>query len=147
MIRPARPDEAATLSALALRSKASWGYPAERVEAFRRELTLGRDELADVYVLEDAGAPVGFHSLQRLDAERVELGHLFVGPLLRGHGHGRTLFEDATRRARDAGYRVLVIQGDPHARAFYEAMGARAVGERESDSVPGRLLPLFELTL
>ena len=39
-IRSARPEEAETLSALALRSKAYWGYPADFMEACREELTL-----------------------------------------------------------------------------------------------------------
>jgi len=30
---------------------------------------------------------------------------------------------------------------------FYVAVGAKQIGTRESDSVPGRFLPLFELDL
>ena len=40
-----------------------------------------------------------------------------------------------------------MIQGDPNAADFYRAAGAVQVGERASASVPGRVLPLFELAL
>ena len=45
-IRPASAGEAAALSALALRSKAHWGYDAAFLDACRAELTLRDDELA-----------------------------------------------------------------------------------------------------
>lgn len=45
VIRPARPDEAEQLSALAQRSKAHWGYDEEFQAAFRPELTLRPEEI------------------------------------------------------------------------------------------------------
>jgi hypothetical protein len=33
-----------------------------------------------------------------------------------------------------------------HAAGFYAAIGARAIGSRESASIPGRELPLYELS-
>ena len=47
--------------------------------------------------------------------------------------------------AAAAGAGRMVIQSDPHAEGFYLHMGARRVGERASDSIPGRVLPLFVL--
>jgi hypothetical protein len=40
-IRPARPDEAGAISALALRSKGHWGYDAAFLAACRENLTIG----------------------------------------------------------------------------------------------------------
>ena len=48
-----------------------------------------------------------------------------------------------TTAARRAG--TLLIQGDPHAVKFYEAAGGRQTGVRESDGIPGRYLPVFEV--
>jgi hypothetical protein len=45
-IRPARPGEAAALSALAMRSKAHWGYDQEFLEAVRPVLTFTEADLA-----------------------------------------------------------------------------------------------------
>jgi len=38
LVRPARPDEASTLSELAVRSKAWWGYDVAFLDRCRREL-------------------------------------------------------------------------------------------------------------
>ena len=45
------------------------------------------------------------------------------------------------------GYRVLVIQGDPHAATFDHACGAKQIGAKVSASIPGRMLPLLEIEL
>ncbi len=148
-IRPARPDEAARLSELAFRSKAHWDYSEAFLEASRDELRVKAGEIdrGDVYVAEHAGQVLGFYALGRLSAAAFELDHLFVEPDAIGGGHGAALFEHACERARDAGASVLVIQSDPHAEGFYRRCGAERVGERESDSVPGRMLPLLERRL
>jgi SAM-dependent methyltransferase len=41
----------------------------------------------------------------------------------------------------------LTIDADPHAEAFYVAMGAARVGESPSGSIPGRMLPRLELSV
>jgi hypothetical protein len=57
-IRRALPGEAASLSALALRSKALWGYDAAFIEACRASLTVDPEAIATYpfYVL-DEGTP------------------------------------------------------------------------------------------
>jgi predicted N-acetyltransferase YhbS len=124
-----------------------WGYDAAFMHACGQELTLGEDEIGELFVEEQAGAPIGFYSLQRVSDARVELGYLFVEPARMREGHGLTLLCDAISRATRLGYSTLVIQGDPHAAGFYAAAGAVQVGERPSDSIAERMLPLFELRL
>ena len=41
----------------------------------------------------------------------------------------------------------MLIQGDPHAEGFYRSIGARRIGTRLSESIPGRELPLFSIDL
>jgi GNAT superfamily N-acetyltransferase len=143
--------EAPLLSELALRSKAVWGYPADFLDACRTELTCRSETIADArstfIVAERDTEIVGFHAMRPLDGSTFELEALFVEPSRIGEGIGRTLLEDAWRRARDAGGIRLLIQGDPHAAAFYLACGARRTGARESASIPGRWLPLFTLSM
>lgn len=148
-IRPARPADAGILSALALRSKAHWGYTGAMMEAFREELAVTPAYLDrhPAFVLECEGEIAGFCSLERLDGTRAELAFLFVDAPRIGRGLGRALIEHAVRVAQREGYRVLVIQGDPHAGRFYLAVGARRAGSRESASVPGRMLPVYEIPL
>jgi predicted N-acetyltransferase YhbS len=147
MIRAAEPHELAALSELALRSKASWGYAAEFMRAVREELTVRADDLALTFVMERDGAIAGFYALSDVAPPRVELELLFVEPRAQRGGIGRALVAHACERARLLGCETITIQGDPHAAAFYERVGARQIGWRESASLPNRLLPLYELAL
>lgn len=137
------------LTALVLRSKAYWGYDEAFMARCRDELTLSAEDIrtGTVRVLVADGAPVGVYALEPVGAGRMELTLLFVEPGSIGRGHGRALVEDAKRLARERGAAVLEVQGDPHARRFYEAVGGRLVGTRPSASIPGRELPLFEIAL
>src|SRR5918995_3597055 len=64
-IRRARPAEAAVLSALALRSKAHWGYHADFLAACQDDLTLTADDIATstVYVFDGEASPSGYYRL------------------------------------------------------------------------------------
>ncbi len=144
-IKPARLDQLAALSELALRSKAVWGYSPEFMAACRSELTVQPEHLPLVFVAEIDGGMAGFYALTVLDA-RAELEFLFVEPAVLRRGCGRALLAHARAQARQLGCSAIAIQGDPHAAGFYAAIGARLVGNRESDSIPGRMLPLYELS-
>lgn len=146
MLRLARVEERARLSALALRSKGSWGYSPDFLERCVSALTVREDHFPHVVVRELAGSIVGFYALSLVAEARAELEFLFVDLPYLGAGHGRALLQHARQYAGDVlGARVLEIAGDPNADHFYRAAGARHVGERESESIPGRFLPLYEL--
>src|SRR5262245_49858559 len=147
-VRPARPDEAAELSALALRSKMHWGYPDEWVELYRPDLSLTPDEIAAGRVLaaDVDGRLAGFATVEG-DPPEGEIAHLWVDPPAIGTGVGRRLFARALDTARAAGLRSLVIHSDPHAEGFYLAMGAVRIGDVASTSIPGRTIPLLRVAL
>lgn len=166
IIRRARPDEAAALGELALRSKGHWGYDAVFLAACRADLTLTAAEIARdaVYVIaEGDGPPQGFYQLGAGGAElreraqgagagpgaggQLALGALFVEPGAIGRGYGRRLWAHAVALAAGRGARGLTIQSDPHAAGFYGALGARLIGETPSTVFPGRMLPTFHLAL
>ena len=146
-IREARADERDKLSALAFRSKAHWGYSTEFMEACRDELSVDADQIESAWVIERAGEVLGFYGLDDLGGRRVELDFLFVEPRAIGEGLGRALMGHAIETARDGGFEVMEIQGDPNAERFYLAAGAVRVGDKPSASIPGRVLPLFEIAL
>ena len=148
-IRTAREDEAGALSALALRSKAWWGYDEGFLAACRAELSVAPEAIAAgrIHVLADGERLVGFHGIEPAAAGDAELSYLFVEPGFIGQGHGRRLLTHAIAHARAAGHRRLIIQGDPNAKRFYLAAGAVRAGTRASESVPGRALPLFVIDL
>jgi len=149
VIRRATPAEADLLSALALRSKAHWGYSEEFMEACRVELRYEAPHIAanPVFVAQTAETVAGFYSIQPLSPSTVELDGLFVEPASIGSGLGRRLVEHARQTAMAAGATTMIIQGDPNAGPFYLAMGATPAGQRESLSIPGRLLPMFQIDL
>jgi GNAT superfamily N-acetyltransferase len=149
IIRRARPDEAAEISELALRSKGHWGHDPEFLETCREDLALSPQEIIDtpVYVLEGDDGVAGFYRLLPVAEGRVELDALFVDPAAIGQGVGRGLWEHAVAAATALGYRELIIQSDPHAEGFYQAMGAARAGVRESTVTPGRMLPLLRFPL
>jgi GNAT superfamily N-acetyltransferase len=146
LVRPARPDEASALAALAVRSKAHWPYPREFVRRFAATLGLTPEVVAanDVQVGERDGELRGFYTLLHRGPLAV-LDDLWLEPGEIGHGTGRLLFEHATARASGAGARVLEWEAEPYAAGFYERMGGETV--RWADSPLGRRLPVMQLRL
>jgi GNAT superfamily N-acetyltransferase len=147
-IRRARPDETDDLTALAIRSKAHWGYAEDFMALARPEMTLSVDEVADdeTWALEDgAGRLVGFYRI--VPADPAVLEDLWIEPDAIGAGHGRLLWKHAVATARALGVTALELDADPNAVGFYERMGARQVGETPSAIVPGRSLPRMRLDL
>ena len=152
-IRAARPDEAAQLSALALRSKAHWGYDAAFLEASREELTLDprriterRTQVAVSREPETDGQLLGFGTIEG-EPPAGELGMLFVDPPAIGTGVGGALFSRLSELALHLGFHRLTIAADPNAEPFYLARGAVRIGGVPSGSVPGRVLPLLAVAL
>lgn len=148
-IRPAAAGECDLLSALALRSKAHWGYSADFIEACREELTYDAEYVRGntVFVAEEGGQIVGFYALERVSNTEAELTAMFVEPEHVGRGFGRALIDHAKGSARKLGIKAIVIQGDPNAVPFYRAAGGVHFGERVSGSIRGRVLPLFRIEL
>lgn len=148
-IREAVPKEAALLSALALRSKAHWGYSPEFIRACETELTFRPSDLegsnCEFFVAVNENKIAGFYCIRSLSSDKFELDALFVEPELIGSGIGRSLIQHAIQIVNQHNGRILLIQGDPHAENFYTAAGGKLIGTRESGSVPGRFLPLFEI--
>ena len=147
-LRRARPGEAASLTDLAFRSKASNGYDAAFMEACRAELTYTAATMAagETWVAEADGALVGFFDL-RPTADGMEVFAIFVEPACRGGGVGRALWGKLEARARAAGSGAIGLDADPFAVRFYRAMGCEIVGEAPSGSIPGRMLPRMRKAL
>jgi GNAT superfamily N-acetyltransferase len=148
-IRRAHPAEAGVLSALALRSKAHWGYDADFLAACQDDLTLSADDIATsaVYIFDGASAPSGFYRLVLHDDSVAELDAFFVEPTAMGQGVGRRLWRHAVSTATKLGCSEMVWQSDPQAEGFYLAMGARRAGESASTVMPGRMLPFMRFQL
>ena len=147
-LRPARPDEAETLTELCLRSKAVWGYDDAFMRACRAELTLTARDCATplIQVAADGDVVAGVVQVT-LQGEAADLAKLFIEPGALRAGVGRKLFEWAAATARRHGARWMTIEADPQAADFYRRMGAVDDGTAPSGSIPGRVLPKLKLSL
>lgn len=150
ILRTARPDEAATLTALCTRSKRHWGYDEAFMARCAGSLAVPGPAIArgDVQVaVDEDGRPLGTAQLSLPFDDAIELDKLFVDPPAIGQGVGAALLRWATDETRGRGVKRLVILADPHAAQFYEKMGARFVRMAPSDAVAGRELPFYEVDL
>jgi putative acetyltransferase len=142
-VRPARPEDAATLVELGsavgreagawLLTSAGWRSVGEERRYLR---ALKRYPDAAVYVAEDAGSIVGRLSLARdphpASHHVADLG-LMVAATHRRRGIGRMLLEQAVAWARDAGIRKLELHVFPWnepAIRLYETFGFEREGVR-----------------
>jgi GNAT superfamily N-acetyltransferase len=128
-ITRAKPEDAATLTAIAFAAKRHWGYPERWIESWRDLLTVSPAFVAshETYTAIADGRTVGFYALGR-DGNRVDLVHLWVLPEAMGRGVGRSLFFHALERTKALGFRELAIESDPNAEGFYRRLGAHRVG-------------------
>ena len=147
-IRPARPEEAATLSALALRAKAHWGYDAAFIAAYRDDLAVTAEAITNgiIRVATRDDEPCGFYELY-VSGATATLDDLWIDPGMIGKGVGRALWQHAVAAAKAHGCRVLHVESDPHAEGFYLTMGAERIGTHISTIIPGRELPMLRLAL
>jgi GNAT superfamily N-acetyltransferase len=143
LVRRARSDEAEALNELIMRAKAYWGYDQPFLDACRPLLILQLEEIERdyVYCAEVAGTLAGISHFKVLSDAEIDFDHLFVEPAFIGQGIGALLWRHAVNVARSIDAKALVFGADPHARPFYEHMGAVVVGESISTIIAGRRLP------
>ena len=157
-IRPARPNEAETLTRISFASKRHWKDPEVYYRVWKDELAITPRYILEnkVFVAEADGAPVGYFSIVEVKKDfragkvPVRRGfwmeHLFLAPNYTGKGIGSRLMRFAGAYCRENRIPCLYIFSDPHAKGFYKKMGARYLGESPS-SIEGRTVPLFSYTV
>lgn len=144
--RPARPGEAAALTALSVRSAASWNDPTDPGDTEDLEVSEERLARERYYVLVDAAdTPLGVYGLHG-QGEELTLSHLFLEPEVLRTGRGKRMWLHMLETARAAGAQRITWGSDPNAAPFYEAMGGVRTGEIR-DVFPGWHLQLFAYDL
>ena len=118
------------------------------VASFAEELTLEEAAIVKdtVAVCVSGGEILGFYRLL-VEGEEGAVCDCFVSPEAQRRGVGAALMDHLKEAARTAGVKRLEVQSDPYAEGFYEAMGFTRCGQSESDSIPGRYLPVLEMAL
>lgn len=148
-IRRVNPEEADTLTHIALSAKCHWRYPERWMEIWRPQLTFSPEYFNEneSWVAEVDNQLIAFYTLQDKDGN-AWIENLWVLPEYMGQGIGKLLFLHAMSRSRELGYGILQLEADPNAVGFYEKMGMSKIGERhsEADGQP-RVLPMMEMFL
>jgi GNAT superfamily N-acetyltransferase len=143
-LRFAVPGDCAGLTVLAQESKSAWPYPGEQLAAWRGELTVAPQSLstAPAWVAEDDAGIVGFFQVVP-PPPQWQLEHCWVRPAAMRKGIGRAMMLHALQLVGAAGGNGLAIDADPHAEAFYLALGACRVGAVAAplEGDPGRVRP------
>jgi molybdenum cofactor cytidylyltransferase len=129
-LRRATKADADAMSALALRSKAHWGYGAATMDAWRGALHVDPESLSSRYgyVAMVRDAMVAFYVIDPGEGAWT-LDDLWVDPDFMGQGIGSTLMRHALATAWENGAQLVTVDADPNAEAFYVACGAVRVGE------------------
>ncbi|HRQ32025.1 MAG TPA: GNAT family N-acetyltransferase [Anaerolineales bacterium] len=148
-IRRAIPSDADSLTQIAVSAKRHWNYPERWMEIWTPQLTFTPDyfEEHEGWATIDVGKPIAFYTLDYNNGI-AWIENLWVLPEYIGRGVGKELFHHATALARGRGYQPLQLEADPNALGFYEKMGMRKIGERQSE-VDGslRVLPIMAIDL
>lgn len=147
-LRPAHAGDTGILTDILHRSKASWGYPADKIEAFRSEYRITQATLAslDMIVAETAGRPVAFAG-GKMREDCLYLEFLFVAPEAKRQGIGSLLLQRMADRARACGKTRMVLESDYFARGFYESQGFTTLSERPGQMSPDGVIPIMEKPL
>ena len=144
IIEHAAPADLDALTALAIRSKAHWGYDETFMASCIEELTVPARALEEEIVLlarqcEDI---VGFIRLS--PGEEAEIEAMFITPEAIGKGIGKRLFDEALVLCEPSPETVIAVS-DPNAEGFYLKLGFRPIDRVPSGSIEGRTLPRLRL--
>jgi GNAT superfamily N-acetyltransferase len=150
VIRPARPEDAATILRL-VRELAAFEREPDAVaatEADLRAALFGDPPAAEAVIAEEAEEAVGFalffHNFSTWTGRRgLYLEDLYVTPAARGRGVGRALLAHLAGIALDRGcarFEWAVLDWNAEAIAFYRAMGAVGMDEWTVQRVTGDAL-------
>jgi GNAT superfamily N-acetyltransferase len=146
-IRPAAANEGGRLRAIAIASKASWGYDLARVSEWAAMADLSAVGLRQKQVfVASAGADlVGWAATVR-HGNVLWLDDLWVEPEWMGKGVGSKLFDHAVSLARRSGATRLEWEAEPNAIGFYEKLGGRYLREGDVGSWD-RINPVMGISL
>ena len=144
-LRPAHAGDTGILTNILHRSKASWGYPPDRIEAFRNEYRITQATIVslDMIVAETDNRPVAFAG-GKMHEDCFYLEFLFVAPEVKQQGIGSLLLQRMADRARACSKTRMVLESDYFARGFYESRGFTTLSERPGQMSPDGVIPIME---
>lgn len=134
------------LTSITKKSKAYWGYSAEQIQKWDKNLTISQDYIREHHVfkllLDDL--IIGYYSYIFKDEKVIELDNLFILPEHIGKGLGKYLVLDFLNRIKEEKIERVILDSEPNAESFYSKMGFVKIGEFET-SIKNRFMPIMEM--
>ena len=152
MITKATIEDIATLTKIALESKAYWGYSNDLIENWKEDLTVTSMMVEEMEVFKfietETNTIAGFYILntQKVENKNIELEFLFIHPNFIGRGIGKQLLHHAFFVGKKLGNKSMTLLADPNAASFYKSQGFTVIHKKES-SIKGRFLPIMKVEL
>lgn len=145
-IRLSQPNDARQMTVLAKRSKAYWGYKRALIKLWQEQLTVTEEFLQKAVgvVAHLDKKMIGFWVRECKQSTDVTDGFLFIAPEHIGSGCGRLMYDALKKEMYKKGIHSFVVEADPNAAGFYLKMGGKQIGQKESELIPGRFLPLIQ---
>ncbi|MCP2028086.1 N-acetylglutamate synthase-like GNAT family acetyltransferase [Flavobacterium sp. HSC-32F16] len=134
------------LTLITKKSKAYWGYSAEQIQKWDKNLTISQDYIREnnVFKLVDNDLILGYYSYVFKDEKVIELDNLFILPEHIGKGFGKQLLLDFLNRIKETGIEKITLDSEPNAEEFYAKMGFVKIGEFET-AIKKRFMPIMEM--
>ncbi|VBB06733.1 acyl-coa n-acyltransferase [Lucifera butyrica] len=143
-IRRARKADCKTLTAIAVRSEAYWGYDSGYMEKFTSVYKVTEDFIGHnpAFVIEENEEIIGFYGVL-IGPGEISLEYLYIEPESIGKGYGKLLWNHMVNTCNKLGIKELTILSGPQVKDFYVKMGALPAGEVRSLVVKDRKIPRF----
>ncbi len=156
--RKAEETEAAALTKIGLLSKQYWQDTKEYLPVFEKELTITPYYIRRnaVFIIEtiETKTPVGYFSITEIPHDLQSataliphgfwLEHFYILPEHIKKGVGRQAISFLKSYCKQYGIPFLYLFSDPHAKGFYDKMGAVYL-ENSFSPIEGRRVPLYRL--
>ena len=102
-----------------------------------------------LYLLRVDGKTAGCGGMKKLDEGRCELKRMYIRPAFRGLGLGRAMALRIISRAREAGYREMLLDTLPflrEAQSLYRSLGFRKIERYNNSPMEGATYLLLTLS-
>lgn len=150
-IRPARIDDAAELTQIAVRATGHDGYDDAAIARFMPALKVNLALIAAGLVVvaeREDGIPCGYVSVRPTGiGGLILLDSIFVDPAHARRGVGRRLFASAVELSRKMAGNVILINANPGAVDFYVRLGANKIGATPFVFSPDVELSMFAFAI
>ena len=84
--------------------------------------------------------PAGVVAFQKIGKKICEMKRMYVRPLFRGKGLGKTLTEELIRQAKESGYQIMRLDTHPvmtSAKKLYLSLGFCEIARYNNNPIPG----------